>query len=71
MKNIAIFDLDGTLCDSLADLADAVNFGLEKLGYPTHNYEKYKLSPSVDKKFLEVLSKASNNSSIVVLCKFK
>lgn len=33
--------------------------------------EKYKLSPSVDKKFLEVLSKASNNSSIVVLCKFK
>jgi hypothetical protein len=35
------------------------------------SYEKYKLSPSVDKKFLEVLSKASNNSSIVVLCKFK
>lgn len=43
MKNIAIFDLDGTLCDTLADLADAVNFGLEKLGYPTHNYEKYKI----------------------------
>ena len=33
--------------------------------------EKYKSSPSVDKKFLETLSKASNNSSIVVLCKFK
>lgn len=33
--------------------------------------EKYKLSPSVDKKFLDVLSRASHNSSIVVLCRFK
>lgn len=33
--------------------------------------DKYKLSPSADNKFLEALSKASDNSSIVVLCKFK
>ncbi len=37
----AIFDLDGTLADTLYDLADATNFALEKLGYPTHPYEKY------------------------------
>lgn len=38
----AIFDLDGTLADTLYDLADATNFALEKLGYPTHPYESYK-----------------------------
>lgn len=39
---IAIFDLDGTLADTLYDLADATNFALEKLGYPIHPYESYK-----------------------------
>ncbi|MDE6427112.1 MAG: HAD-IA family hydrolase [Ruminococcus sp.] len=39
---IAIFDLDGTLADTLYDLADATNYGLEKLGYPVHPYESYR-----------------------------
>lgn len=39
---ITIFDLDGTLADTLYDLADATNYGLEKLGYPIHPYESYK-----------------------------
>lgn len=38
----AIFDLDGTLADTICDLGDAVNYGLEKLGCPTHDYESYK-----------------------------
>lgn len=38
----AIFDLDGTLADSLYDLANAVNNGLEKLGFPTHPYDSYR-----------------------------
>jgi phosphoglycolate phosphatase len=32
----AVFDLDGTLLDSLADIAAAANRALELLGYPTH-----------------------------------
>ena len=34
-----IFDLDGTLVDTLADLAGAMNFALEKLAQPTHPTE--------------------------------
>lgn len=40
---IAIFDLDGTLANTLSDLADAVNYGLSQLGYPEHEYERYKM----------------------------
>ena len=38
----AIFDLDGTLADTICDLGDAVNHGLEQLGCPVHDYEAYK-----------------------------
>lgn len=38
----AIFDLDGTIADTICDLGDAVNYGLENLGFPTHDYESYK-----------------------------
>ena len=38
----AIFDLDGTLANTIEDLGDAVNYGLEKLGCPVHSYETYK-----------------------------
>jgi phosphoglycolate phosphatase len=37
-----IFDLDGTLLDSLPDIAKAMNIMLERMGYPTHNTEQYK-----------------------------
>ena len=37
-----IFDLDGTLIDSLDDLADAMNSVLESLGYPTHPRAPYR-----------------------------
>jgi phosphoglycolate phosphatase len=37
-----LFDLDGTLADTLADLADAVNFVLAELGLPTHPVDAYR-----------------------------
>ena len=37
---LAIFDLDGTLLDTLADLADSVNFALSVFGYPSRTYEE-------------------------------
>jgi phosphoglycolate phosphatase len=36
-----IFDLDGTLVNSLEDIADAMNTVLRDLNYPTHSYEDY------------------------------
>ncbi len=39
---IAIFDLDGTIADTIQDLADAVNHGLSEMGYPEHSLTAYK-----------------------------
>ena len=36
-----IFDLDGTLVNSLEDIANAMNSVLIDLDYPTHSYEEY------------------------------
>lgn len=36
-----IFDLDGTLVNSLEDISDAMNTVLTELHYPTHTYETY------------------------------
>lgn len=38
---LVIFDLDGTLLNSIADLATATNYALEQSGYPTHAPEAY------------------------------
>jgi phosphoglycolate phosphatase len=37
-----LFDLDGTLVDSLADLANATNHALASLGCPTHSRAAYR-----------------------------
>ena len=37
-----IFDLDGTLVDTLADLAAAMNRLLRRDGYPVHPVEDYR-----------------------------
>lgn len=36
MKKGLVFDLDGTLVDSLPGIAEAINSGLEAMGFPVH-----------------------------------
>jgi phosphoglycolate phosphatase len=40
--NGIIFDLDGTLADTLADIANSMNRVLQERGYPVHPVEDYK-----------------------------
>lgn len=42
MIKAVLFDLDGTLADSLADLTDGVNLALSKFGYPLRTIEEVK-----------------------------
>lgn len=42
MIKAVIFDLDGTLVNSLEDLAISTNYALNLFGFPTHETEKYK-----------------------------
>jgi phosphoglycolate phosphatase len=41
-KRGAIFDLDGTIVDTLGDLAASLNRALSSLGYPEHDVQAYK-----------------------------
>lgn len=40
MKKTVIFDLDGTLLNTLDDLADSTNYALSKFGYPTRTIDE-------------------------------
>ncbi len=66
-----IFDLDGTLVDTLQDIADAMNYVLEKRGFPVFDYDRYKyfvgkglkmlvekvVPPETDKESIDVIYK--------------
>lgn len=41
MKKLVIFDLDGTLLNTIADLGDACNYALRTLGYSEHALATY------------------------------
>ncbi|MBQ0119772.1 MAG: HAD family hydrolase [Bacteroidales bacterium] len=41
MKKLVIFDLDGTLLNTIEDLGHAANYALEKNGFPTHTMASY------------------------------
>lgn len=42
MINTVIFDMDGTLLDTIEDLADATNAGLKACGYPDRSLDEIK-----------------------------
>lgn len=57
MKKLIIFDLDGTLLDTIADLAQSTNRALQTLGYPLHEEAAYHfmVGNGIDKLFERAL----------------
>lgn len=51
-----IFDLDGTLIDTIGDIGNSANSVLEDYGYPIHSIEEYKLM--VGHGFMNLVKKA-------------
>lgn len=41
MKSLVIFDLDGTLLNTISDIGNATNFALESCGFPIHPLSAY------------------------------
>jgi len=57
MKKLLIFDLDGTLLDTVADLAASTNYALNLCGFPTHESHAYNffIGNGINKLFERVL----------------
>lgn len=68
MKKLIIFDLDGTLLNTIADLAHSTNHALNKLGYPIHEIEKYNfmVGNGIDKLFERALPEGEKSKENVL-----
>ncbi len=62
----AIFDLDGTLLDTLADLADSMNAALHERGLPRHPVDAYRFF--VGTGLANLVKKAAPAGSDAALC---
>jgi phosphoglycolate phosphatase len=65
-----IFDLDGTLADTLADIANSMNRVLQEKGYPVHPAEDYKylIGRGLENLVSSSLPKESRLPSIIAAC---
>lgn len=65
MKKAVIFDLDGTLLNTLDDLADSTNYALSKFGYPTRTIDEVRqfVGNGVAKVIERAIPEGKNNSN--------
>jgi phosphoglycolate phosphatase len=65
-----IFDLDGTLVNSLQDIADSMNMVLQSYGYPTHSYEEHQsfIGSGIRSLVSKSLPLAHNNEKQIDCC---
>jgi phosphoglycolate phosphatase len=66
-KKLVIFDLDGTLLNTIADLAGSTNYALQQLGYATHEVEAYRrmVGNGVNKLFERALPEGAKSEENV------
>lgn len=67
MKRLVIFDLDGTLINSIKDLGAATNHALAENGFPTHPLEAYPMyvGNGVSKLIERALPEDQRNKSMI------
>lgn len=65
-----LFDLDGTLLDTLADVANATNAALVRLGFPTHQRDAYRylLGGGMETLVRRALPEGSHDEEIIKKC---
>ncbi|MFH1672993.1 MAG: HAD family hydrolase [Pseudomonadota bacterium] len=65
-----VFDLDGTLLNTLNDLGNAVNRVLSQHGFPTHNLDKYRYFVGDGAKMLVIraLPEHQRNEKVIDTC---
>lgn len=63
MTKLIIFDLDGTLLNTLEDIANSCNYALEQCGYPTHEVKAYRyfVGSGIRNLILRALPKGESN----------
>lgn len=73
MKKLVIFDLDGTLLNTIADLAAATNYALTQFGYPTHSTDAYRffVGNGINKLFERALPEADRTPENVLRIRSK
>ena len=71
MKELVIFDLDGTLLNTIADLGNATNFALQKFGYSEHPLSAYNyMVGNGVRKLMERAAPDADNEQIDELLKY-
>ena len=71
MYKLAIFDLDGTLLDTIEDLKNACNYALQTHGFETHETEAYKyfVGSGIYKLIERALPETARDTSVVLKVK--
>ena len=65
-----IFDLDGTLVNSLGDIADSMNNVLQRNGFPSHELQAYKhfIGNGLKNLVREALPEGSRDGKLIISC---
>lgn len=71
MPKLIIFDLDGTLLDTIEDLANSVNHALKEFNFPTHPIEAYRffVGNGVNKLLERALPEDKRNADFISMVK--
>lgn len=68
MVKLVIFDLDGTLLNTISDLAKSTNYALKQCGFPEHRTEAYNyfVGNGINKLFERALPEAVRTSENII-----